>query len=60
MMCLLVEIHDTWVLEAELSVRAQVTVAVTDLCLPPSVCQSCVVVPSRPYNAHCRASEESV
>ena len=65
MMCLLLEIRDTrlnwnWVLEVELSERAQVTVAVTDLCLHPLVCQSCAVVPSQPYNAHCRASEEYV
>ena len=64
-MCLLVEIHDTylnwnWVLKVELSGRAQVTVAVTDLCLRPLVYRSCAVVPSQPYNAHCRASEEYV
>ena len=65
MMCLLLENHDTclnwnWVLEVELSGRAQVTVAVKDLCLHPLVCQFCAVVPSQPYNAHCRAFEEYV
>ena len=63
MMCLFVGIHDTrlnWVLEVELSERAQVTVGVKDLYLHPLVCQSCAVVPFQPYSAHYRASEEYV
>jgi hypothetical protein len=65
MMCLLLEIHDTclnwnWVSEVELSGRTQVIVAVMDLCLRPLACQFCVAVPSQPYNARCRASEEYV
>ena len=63
MMCLLLEntcLNWNWVLEVKLSGRVQVTVAMTDLCLRPLVCRSCAVVPSQPYNAHCKASEEYV
>ena len=63
MMYLLVEDQDmrlSGALEVELSERAQVTVAVKDLCLRSLGCRSCAGVPSRPYSARCRASEECV
>ena len=63
MMCLLVEIHDMclrWIWKVELSGRAQVIVVVKDLCLRPLICQSCAVVPFRPYSAHYGAFEEYV